>query len=445
MMMTKKLTIEDFDLIQIVMIDMNGIPRGKLVPRTVARRSLGLEFGIIAHVMGTGTDLPYNVHEIIHSNFGNGLAVPDLDSLAELPWASRPGCRVGQVLCHMLYEDGRTEPTSPRNNAVRQIKKLELLGFKLSSSMTLQFTAYKSQDGKIVSFLGGNNHQTIATYCSIGVEDLMLGVCEQLRLAGVNVESWTSGGGPGSFELSLAVTDGVKAADMAYRLKHGVKAVMAKHGYQVTFMTHPCGTDIYSGCTFRFTAHNAIGGNMFHDDTADDKLSTLARNWISGMLQHGAGLTALCCPTVNCYSRLVHDVTSPKLVTWDLDNLSACVNVKVIGNDVWIENRIPSSASNPYLVLLATIAAGIDGIEKNMTCPDKFRSDALKAPQSLEEALVGLKTDKVLEEALMSLLLKAFLDIKSSSEVEKFKELETSDDKSEKTRQLEEHLYLSRI
>ncbi|CAL1541140.1 unnamed protein product [Lymnaea stagnalis] len=59
------------------------------------------------------------------------------------------------------------------------------------------------------------------------------------------------------------------------------------------------------------------------------------------MLQHGAGLTALCCPTVNYYSRVVHNVTAPKHVTWDVDNLSAFVNVKVIGKDVWIENRIP--------------------------------------------------------------------------------------------------------
>ncbi|CAL1541143.1 unnamed protein product [Lymnaea stagnalis] len=443
--MSKQWTIDDFDLLQYILVDLNGIPRGKLIPRTVARRCLSWEFPTICHVMGSSADLPRHVNEIFGSNFGNGLVVPDLDTLAELPWASRPGCRVGQVLCHMLYEDGRTEPTSPRNNAMRQIKKLELLGFKLRSSMTLQFTVFKSEDGQIVSFLGGNNHQSITTYSNIGVENIMLDACEQLRLAGVSVETWTSGVMPGSYEMSLGVSDGVKAADAAFRLKHGLKAVMAKHGYQVTFMTHPCGTDIYSGCTFRFTAHNAIGGNIFHDETAGDKLSALARHWMSGMLQHGAGLTALCCPTVNCYSRLVLDVTAPKHVTWDVDNLSACVNVKVIGNDVWIENRIPSSASNPYLVLLATIAAGIDGIEQNMMCPDKFRSDALKVPQSLEDALVGLQTDKVLEDALMSLLLKAFLDIKSCSEVEKFKELETSDDKSEKTRQLEDHLYLSRI
>ncbi len=66
----------------------------------------------------------------------------------------------------------------------------------------------------------------------------------------------------------------------------------------------------------------------------------------------------------------------------------------------WIENRVPSAAANPYLVLAATVAAGIDGIRNKIEPPAMDNKEASELPESLEEALKALETDTVFVQEL---------------------------------------------
>lgn len=163
------------------------------------------------------------------------------------------------------------------------------------------------------------------------------------------------------------------------------------------------------------------------------------------MIHHGEGITALCCPNYNCFQRLIVDATSPRHLDWDIDSLRTFLSVHIIQQATWIELRIPSSACNPYFVLLSAVAAGIDGLDKKMACPEKSSPSAHAVPESQGPALNAVSSDTVLEEALSPLLLKAFVCLKRDSEVAKFQELEAAEDKEEKLRKLENHLYLTRI
>uniref|UniRef100_A0A0B7A1L3 Lengsin n=1 Tax=Arion vulgaris TaxID=1028688 RepID=A0A0B7A1L3_9EUPU len=442
-----QLTVDDFDLIQTVCMDISGLPKGKLVPKVVAQSAVykgGYELFYYTHTVGQACDLPSSVPEIMDGGFGNGVFFPIVDTLVELPWVSKPGRRVGQIIGHILREDGQTEETTVRYQVERQLKKLELMGLKITSSCRCQFTVFKSGT-ECKEYLGYSNCHTSSPYSDMGSEEIMFDLCKQLHKAGVDVDSWSSGQGRGAFELSIAPTEGLRIADMACRLKHGVRSVLAASGYRATFMTNPRETDKASSFTFRFTANAANGHNAFYDETKEDKISDLARAWIAGMIHHGEGITALYCPNFNCFQRFIVDTTSPKHLDWDIDSSKTFLSVHVIQEDVWIESNLPSSACNPYFVLLATVAAGIDGVEKNMTCPEKSSPDARAVPESQETALDALTADSVLEEALSSLLLRAFVGIKRETEVAKFKELETADDKEEKIKLLENHLYLTRI
>lgn len=163
------------------------------------------------------------------------------------------------------------------------------------------------------------------------------------------------------------------------------------------------------------------------------------------MIHHGKGITALCCPNVNCYQRFTLDNSSPKHLDWNVDSNNTFISVHVAQEKAWIETRLPSSACNPYFALLATVASGLDGVAKNLTCPEKSYSGADVIPQSLDLALEALTADSVLEEALSPLLLKAFVSIKRDAEMVKYKELETAVDKQEKLKILENNMYLLRI
>ena len=68
-----------------------------------------------------------------------------------------------------------------------------------------------------------------------------------------------------------------------------------------------------------------------------------------------------------------------------------------------IENRLPSGLANPYLVMAATVAAGVDGLERKLLPPTKEElSYCTHLPRTLPEALKALDEDKVCERTIKS-------------------------------------------
>ena len=84
---------------------------------------------------------------------------------------------------------------------------------------------------------------------------------------------------------------------------------------------------------------------------------------------------------------------------------------------------MPSAATNPYLVLAATVAAGLDGIINRLPCPAERGDSAQSAPlvRSLEEALRALQDDHVMKEALGEELVRWFVQCKNLGEVDRLK------------------------
>jgi glutamine synthetase len=85
---------------------------------------------------------------------------------------------------------------------------------------------------------------------------------------------------------------------------------------------------------------------------------------------------------------------------------------------------MPGAASNPYLVLAGTIAAGIDGIKRELEPPAPVSGMAYgmegvtDLPTGLGQALDALEADTVLREALGEEFIKLFVAVKRH-EIEK--------------------------
>jgi glutamine synthetase len=77
------------------------------------------------------------------------------------------------------------------------------------------------------------------------------------------------------------------------------------------------------------------------------------------------------------------------------------------GQGAHLENRLPGADNNPYLMMAAIYAAGLDGIRHKIE-PEHFiqgedayaRADLPGLPSSLAEALTELRRDEVLCELL---------------------------------------------
>jgi len=173
----------------------------------------------------------------------------------------------------------------------------------------------------------------------------------------------------------------------------------------------------------------ADGKNAFHDPAETEKsgqLSAVGRHWAAGLIKHAAALTALLSPTVNCYRRL-HGPFAPDRSDCGWENRTAMLRfVTPSPQTTYIENRLPSSAANPYVVLAATVAAGIDGLVNRLELPPADSQDrrAERLPSSLSEALSALQSDRVMCEALGEEFIRWFLSLKRDVEIAKVNQAE---------------------
>ena len=84
-------------------------------------------------------------------------------------------------------------------------------------------------------------------------------------------------------------------------------------------------------------------------------------------------------------------------------------------NGTYFEQRTGCGSANSYLVLAATVAAGLDGLKKKIEpgAPELVDvSKALELPKSLGEALDALSEDNVLVEALGPAFVRWFCTMK---------------------------------
>jgi glutamine synthetase len=159
------------------------------------------------------------------------------------------------------------------------------------------------------------------------------------------------------------------------------------------------------------------GVNQFYDPTDSYKLSMLAKRYMAGQLHHIKALNAVINPLVNSYKRLVVGYEAPVYVAWASRNRSALIRVPryTPGREqaTRCELRCPDPAANPYLVFATMLAAGLDGIEKNMQAPDPveeniFAFDAAEVERrgigsvaaTLKDAIEALKENSVIRGVL---------------------------------------------
>lgn len=44
--------------------------------------------------------------------------------------------------------------------------------------------------------------------------------------------------------------------------------------------------------------------NIFYDESKPDRVAEFARHWVAGLVAHTVEMSAILCPTVNCYRRM---------------------------------------------------------------------------------------------------------------------------------------------
>lgn len=372
---------------------------------------------------------------------------PCIETLTPWPWVSSEHRRVGNVLCDMYRPDDTPDLNCPRQLLKTQLKALrEKHGLEIKTGFEYEFFAFKENT---LEPLGSDSFQ----FCDLRVygrhQELMNELREALETMGVKIATTQTEYGSGQWELTTDPYEGVAGADVGFYVKNAVKGFLETRGYHATFMTRPTLDSISCGLHLNHSLWRpgtATGGgrgegeeNVLLDvDSAGDgdsgleKLSPTARHWIAGLLTHASALTALACPTLNCYRRL-SGLTAPSTSTWGLEDRNALIRVRALrSGGLFLENRLPSAAASPYLALAATVAAGRDGLERRLQCPPPSGSSASGAgselPRSLAQALTALEEDQQLVEMLGEDFVRCYVGSKREMEIGPYDQAELTTD-----------------
>ncbi|NWV04235.1 LGSN protein, partial [Ptilonorhynchus violaceus] len=411
-------------------IDLHGVSRSKNVPSRFFHEKAIHGVAMPRSYLELTLNPKDNELDYINAtNFNCDIILnPDLSTFRILPWTEQ----TARVICDSFTVLGNPLMTSPRHIAKKQLSQLQDNGFSLHSAFTYEFCIYgitEVVNSKTISFPAAtilNNHdQTF-------IQELI----EGMYYAGANIESFSSSSGPGQMEITFHPVFGIDAADSAFTFRTGIKEVAKKYNYVASFFSE---SGFYNSGALSHSLWDLNGQkNLFSAGYGVEELSELGKNWLSGLLAHTAAISCLMAPTTSCrkpYSKYSKESKETVNAKWAYNDNSCAFNVKCHGGKgTTIENKLSSAAANPYLVLAATIAAGLDGVKRGLRYDEMLEEEDdigdLKhssVPLKLEDALVALEKDSCIKEALGETFIRYFVAMKHY-------ELETEEMDSERNK-----------
>ncbi len=306
--------------------------------------------------------------------------VPDASTLCVLPWRPQQG-RVVRFFCSIRYGDGKPFETDARKLLDDFEQKAKEKGYEFKIGTESEFYLFKNDEK------GDPTHEPHdnAGYFDLAPRDrgenVRREICLTLEQMGVHPESSHHEAGPGQNEVDFCRSDALNAADNLQTFKIVVKTIASRNGLYASFMPKPIEDKPGNGLHINISLYKN-GKNLF----ASEKMCSEAGAFVAGILNRISEMTPFLNPFPNSYKRL-NDASSPKKISWSYENSTQLIRIPTFKNeDTGIDVRSPDSSGNPYLAIYMILAAGFEGIEKNLSLPDS-KTDCEILPLSIEEAI----------------------------------------------------------
>ncbi|XP_068451846.1 lengsin [Clinocottus analis] len=404
---------ENVNFVRFEATDLHGVSRSKTVPvRFFHEKAV---YGVPMPRSYLELTLSPQSNEVDNANAANFssdvLLIPDLSTFRVLPWAEQ----TARVICDPCSVTGSPLRTSPRLIAKQLLGQLQSLGFSLHSSFTYECCVLGAPDRV------GPKTLLFPATTLLGNHDLPFfqQLVDNMYCMGADIDSIASASGPGQMEINLRPEFGIAAADTAFTFRTGIKEMARKHSYIASFFTDD---GLHNAGVLSHSLWDANGRrSLFPAGEKAGELSEIGGKWLAGLLAHSAALSCLMSPGLSCRSHMAKTVKDPKRMlyaTCGCNDNSSSFNVKCHGGrETHIDNKLGSAMANPYIVLGATVAAGLDGIRRNLNldgglgrAPGQQRDFAV--PVKLEDALEALGEDQVIRSTLGEPFIQYFIAMK---------------------------------
>ena len=392
-------------------VDLFGVLRSKLVPAHAIKdmQVNGAGFaGFAAWLDMTPAD-------------SDMFAIPDPDSLIQLPWNKEVGW-----LASDLWMNGKPVDASPRVMLKKQIKKLSELGYSMKSGVECEYFLI-SPDGNTIA----DNRDTQSKPCYdqsslMRRYELIKEICDCMIEMGWGPYQNDHEDANGQFEMNWDYSDCLKTADRHTFFKFMVKTISEKHDLRATFMPKPFENLTGNGCHAHISLWKGKK-NIFLDKHDKLGLSKTAYNFLGGIMKHASSLSTFFNPTINSYRRINAAPTksgatwSPSSISYTGNNRTHMIRVPDPGR---FELRLMDGSANPYLLQASVLAAGMEGLSKrinpgkplfcNMYEDYKKYPNLSKLPNELKDSLDKIENNKEMNKAFGKEVIKSYVKLRTS-------------------------------
>jgi glutamine synthetase len=361
-------------------VDVYGIPKSKQTPIDAFEHMCdGSELYTVGACEGLGLAGPQE---------DECATVPDLASAVVLPWD-----KTRAWFSSDLYYHGEPYAGDPRGILRRVLARADKLGFRFNLGIEPEFYVLKEgADGRLApitrsKFQGPNACYDVTQASESGA--FLEPLAGYMKELGWGLYSYDQECGKGQYEFDFAYSDALTMADRFVFLRFMVKKVAEQIGAVASFMPKPFADDFRSGAHFNMSlADVKTRENLFAPGAGrpgklaakyNTNCSDLALHFIAGVKEHARAITAVTCPSYNSYQGLIArgelaDFSwAPVLIAWGKNNRSAMLRLP--GNRYCVENRAVDMSNNPYLAAAITLAAGLDGIERELDPGESLNDD----------------------------------------------------------------------
>lgn len=334
--------------------------------------------------------------------------VPDLDRLVVLD--AQPGWAWAPV--DRLTQDGEVHPGCARGFARRQVEAAADLRFRMG--IEVEWAVSRGDDDEFRAACTGPAYGMVRL---LERSDYLRDVLVALQRQRLDVEQIHPEYSDGQYEVSVAATDPVTAADHSVLVRTTIRAVSARHGLRVSFAPSVVPAHVGNGGHVHLSVWrdrvNVLAGGSGPYGMTDEGAAVVA-----GVLGELPALLAVGAPTPASYLRLVPSHWAGVFAAWGHETRETALRL-VTGSRgeeasrANLEVKCFDLAANPYLLVGSLVAAARHGVRTGAGLPADVAGDPAshdeaelaargvhRLPTSLGEALARFGESEVLRSAL---------------------------------------------
>jgi glutamine synthetase len=357
---------------------------------------------------------------------------PDSEAIVQLPWRPQIAFAPGN-----LYLRGEPYPMCSRTVLARQTERARERGYLFNLGVETEFFFVRVDERRQPEPWNPRDTLEKPCYDAVGMLeslDFLQEMVEYMNAMGWDVHSFDHEDGNGQYEFDFAYAEAVAMADRFMLFRMMAKEVARSHGYEATFMPKPWSDRTGGGAHFNMSLADLEGGtNLFAVGDDQDRygcgISELGYRFLAGILAHASAVVAVSSPTVNSYKRLIRrgamsgSTWAPVFISYGRNNRTHMLRVPT--KSPRIESRAVDASVNAYLGAALMLAAGLDGIERELDPGQPIAHDMYVQsedqiaelgvqllPRTLGEAIDAFEADPLTLEVFGADLHRAYINFK---------------------------------